>query len=134
MASRKRPIVTGLLILGAGIGLLLIAALVSLRLAATVPIGSGESVRSPDNTHTATIHEYVATDFWTNEVDIWFEFEVTGPGVDYRARTDPIPGPYFGSRSDHRVILWSRDSRTVRFAFPSMNIVIEIPGDGASLP
>ena len=82
----------------------------------------------------AAVNEYVATDFWSGEKQHWFEFEVTGPGVAYHARTDPIPGPSFGSRSDHRVIFWSPTSRFVRFAFPAMNIVIEIPGDAPSLP
>ncbi len=134
MALRKRLIVLGLLGLGAALLLALAAGLVFLRLANSQPVGTGESRPSPDQAHMAAVHEYVATDFWSGEKQHWFEFEVTGPGVAYHARTDPIPGPSFGSRSDHRVIFWSPTSRFVRFAFPAMNIVIEIPGDAPSLP
>lgn len=131
MTSRKRLIVFGLLGLGAAI---LLAGLVFLRLVNSAPFGTGEMRPSPDQRHMAAVHEYIATDFWSGKQRQWFEFEVTGPGIAYRARTNPIPGPPFGSRSDHRVIFWSPTSRFVRFAFPSMNIVIEIPGDAPSLP
>lgn len=88
MASRRRVIALGLLGLGVAV---LLAGLVLLRLVNSGPFGTGESQPSPDQRHMAAVHEYFATDFWSGEKQHWFEFEVTGPGVAYRARTAPIP-------------------------------------------
>jgi hypothetical protein len=132
MAARGRLIRRIVLVLCALIATIAIAFGVFLRWLDSQPIGSGEMQPSPDGAYRASVHEVVARDFWSGEGRHWFTFEVTGPGLDYRASTDPIPGPGFGSRSDHRVTFWDRDSRAVRFIFPDMTIRVEITRDGTT--
>jgi hypothetical protein len=84
------------------------------------PIGTGESKRSPDGRFEAHITDWYDESFFGTQRR-WFEFEVTG-GAYQKIVTDPIPGPYFGSRSTNRVIHWSDDSAVVRFVFPGREI------------
>lgn len=108
--------------------LLLVWALL-LRWIDSQPAGTGESVPAPDGLHSASVMSYTEKDFWTGEIRNWFEFRVSGPGQDKLLTTSPIPGPYFGSRSSHRVAYWDADSTAVQFVFPTFTLRIETRPD-----
>ena len=63
--------------------------------------------------------------FFTGTAQRWFEYRVEGPGIRHRLVGEPVPGPFFGSRSSHRVIRWSEDSSTVSFVFPGTTFTIK---------
>jgi hypothetical protein len=84
------------------------------------PIGTGDSQKSPDGRYEAFITDWHDESFFGNSRQ-WFEFEVRG-GSPQRLSTDPILGPYFGSRSTNTVIVWADDSSVVRFVFPTTEI------------
>lgn len=91
------------------------------------PIGTGEESTSPNGKYIASITSYNDMDFWGRETS-WFEFELTNKSensVIHRLKTEPIPGPYFGSRSSHNVIFWSEDSKEVKYIFPAIDICIK---------
>lgn len=92
-------------------------------------IGTGESVPSPNGLHMASVMAFSERSFWTDETREWFEFGVSGPGLEKRLTTSPIPSPDFGSRSGHRVIHWDADSAAVRFAFPTVTLRVETRPD-----
>lgn len=108
------------------IAILAIAAGVGYRWLETMPVGTGETRVSPDGRYSASVVDYFARDFLTNEPRRWFEFEVTGPGIDYKLSGTPLPGPYFGSRSSHSVVRWEPDSSAVRFVFPTSELRIGV--------
>lgn len=93
-------------------------------------VGTGETRMSPDERYTASATDYGGRDFFTGKPRRWFEFRVTGPGIDYRYEGTPLPGPYFGSRSSHSVVKWEADSSAVRFVFPNaeLRIGVRLPG------
>jgi hypothetical protein len=84
------------------------------------PIGTGESTKSPDGRYEAHVTDFYDESYFGNSRQ-WFEFRISG-GSSHRLVTDPIPGPYFGSRSTNTVIYWSDDSSFVRFVFPAAEI------------
>lgn len=84
------------------------------------PIGTGESRMSPDGRYEAHVTDWYDESFFGSQRH-WFEFSITR-GSSQRLITDPIPGPYFGSRSSHKVIYWDDSSSSVRFVFPTMEI------------
>lgn len=92
------------------------------RWVATMSVGTGETRVSPDGRFTASAMEFSDRHFVTGEARRWFEFRVTGPGLDYRYEGTPLPGPYFGSRSSHSVVRWEADSSAVRFVFPNAEL------------
>ncbi|MGU3495060.1 hypothetical protein ACLBXM_13540 [Xanthobacteraceae bacterium A53D] len=88
----------------------------------TMPVGTGETKSSPDGLYRASVTDWADRHFITGEPRRWFEFEISGPGLDYRQTGSPLPGPYFGSRSSHSVIMWEADSSAVRFVFPAAEL------------
>lgn len=84
------------------------------------PIGSGESKKSPDGRFEAHVTDWYAESYFGQQRH-WFEFKISG-GRSPRLVTDPVPGPYFGSRSTNTVIEWAEDSSFVRFVFPTMEL------------
>lgn len=133
--GRLRPIL--LLLAGAFLALLLGLGLM-LRWIDSQPIGSGENALSPDGLYRASAMDFSQKSFWTGKVRTWFEFRVTGPDQDWQLTSSAIPGPDFGSRSDHRVIEWQPDSAAVRFVFPGVTLRIEagpgMPAETSSGP
>lgn len=112
-----------------GLGALVLFAIVAgaaYRGLETMPVGTGEVRPSPDGRYSASVFDYFARGFFTNEEQRWFEFRVTGPGADYTFTGTPLPGPYFGSRSSHSVIRWEPDSSAVRFVFPTSELRIGV--------
>ena len=88
------------------------------------PVGTGESKKSPNGRFEASATDYYDESFWGRSRH-WFEFELLGGTKRQRVVTDPIPGPYFGSRSTHSVIFWADDSSSVRFVFPTVEIAMK---------
>jgi hypothetical protein len=84
------------------------------------PIGTGESKKSPDGRYAAHVTDWYDESYFGHTRQ-WFEFRVTG-GSSQRLVTDPIPGPYFGSRSTNTIVYWADDSSFVRFVFPATEI------------
>ena len=84
------------------------------------PIGTGETQKSPNGQYEASVTDWYDESYWGYSRQ-WFEFEVVG-GTSKSLITDPISGPYFGSRSSHSVIHWKPDSSAVSFVFPSVEI------------
>lgn len=123
----KRSLIRrALLALGAVLLLLALTGLLLVRLADSQPVGTGERRVSPDGRFQASVMSFSARNFWSGAAREWFEFTVQGPGLDHHMTTTPIPGPYFGSRSSHRVIFWDAGSGAVRFVFPTMTFQIDI--------
>lgn len=123
-ASTTRLILRILAVLAATCVLGFVALMVWIRWVDSLPVGTGECRPSPDQRYQACVHSYTATDFWTGDPRHWFEFGLSGPDQSYRMTTSPIPGPYFGSRSSHRVVFWQPDSQAVRFVFPDATLRI----------
>lgn len=121
--GRVLPILAGTLLI------LLLAWALLMRWIDSQPIGTGESVPSPNDLHMASVMAFPDRSFWTDETREWFEFRISGPGLEKRLTTSPIPGPDFGSRSGHRVIHWDADSAAVRFAFPTVTLRVEARPD-----
>jgi hypothetical protein len=96
--------------------------LASWRYLDTMAVGTGEIRRSPDGRYTASVMDYSGRSFFTNAPRRWFEIKVEGPGTTVALVSTPFPGPYFGSRSSHRVVLWEADSTAVRFVFPTATL------------
>lgn len=93
------------------------------------PIGTGETRASPDGRYRASVHDFQARKFWTGEQLRWFEFTISGPGIDHSLRSSPLPGPYFGSRPPVQVIFWQPDSSSVRFVFPTSELRFDMAAD-----
>src|SRR5687767_12344279 len=108
---RLRGFIVCLLIL-AGVLLVFFSGRRALQVMA-YPIGTGESKKSPDGRYEASVTDWYDESFWGHSRR-WFEFKVIG-GSSQPLVTDPIPGPYFGSRSAHEVIYWEDDSSFVKF-------------------
>jgi len=115
---RLRTVIIGCLIV-AGMLVVFYAGRRALQVMA-YPIGTGESKKSPDGRFEAHVTDWYDESYFGHQRQ-WFEFRVTG-GSSQRLVTDPIPGPYFGSRSTNTVIYWSDDSAFVRFVFPATEI------------
>lgn len=92
----------------------------------TMPVGTGETKASPDGRYTATALDWWETGFFTGETRRWFEFRISGPGLEYRQTGTPLPGPDFGSRSSGSVITWEPDSSAVRFVFPAAELRFQV--------
>lgn len=95
-------------------------------------VGTGETRKSPDKQYQATAYDWTSVSFWGQERHR-FEFKVedTASGqVIQRLETDPIPGPYFGSRSSHSVVHWCQDSTEVLFKFPDIDIKMKVAPQG----
>ncbi len=88
------------------------------------PVGTGESKKSPNGRFEALVTDYYDENFW-GYLRRWFEFEIRGGAMKQHLVTDPIPGPYFGSRSAQSVVYWAEDSSSVRFVFPLVEIRIK---------
>ena len=113
-----RGVIVGCLVLGVLI-LVVLAGRRALQVMA-YPFGTGDQMKSPNGQYEAFITDWYDEDFFGGSKH-WFEFEVRG-GTPQHLITDPIPGPYFGSRSTTKVIFWANDSSVVRFVFPSTEI------------
>lgn len=100
--------------------LLAVAAIV--RTLHVMPVGTGETRTSPDRRFTASVMDWSERGFLTDAPHRWFEYRVEGPGVHHALSGNPIDGPYFGSRSSHRVIRWSDDGTFVEFVFPDTTL------------
>ncbi|MBB4000207.1 Tsi3 family protein [Aureimonas pseudogalii] len=123
MNSRRR-------ILGfAGLAVLLIVAAL-VRALHVMPVGTGETRASPDGRFTASVMDWSERGFLTDAPRRWFEYRVEGPGVHHALSGNPIDGPYFGSRSSHRVIRWSEDDAFVEFVFPDTTLRLTIAPPG----
>jgi hypothetical protein len=86
-------------------------------------VGTGECIESPNKKYEADVMDYSSKRFWSKECR-WFEFELRskdGKILRY-LKTDPIEGPYFGSRSSHKIVFWKEDSSEVVFKFPDVEI------------
>ena len=86
------------------------------------PIGTGQKADSPDGRFSASVMSFYDEDFWGHSRS-WFEFKLarkSDRNVIQSLVTDPIAGPYFGSRSTNSVISWSENSKTVNFVFPKV--------------
>ena len=91
-------------------------------------VGTGETRESPDKKYQATAYDWSSESFWGTKRH-WFEFkieEVTSGRTVQKLETDPIAGPYFGSRSSHRVVHWKDDSTEVIFRFPHIDISMRV--------
>ena len=86
------------------------------------PVGTGEFRSSPDGRYEASVMDFTQESLFGDEAKRWFEFRVEGPGLTYVLTREPLPGPYFGSRSSMRIIFWEPDSSAVRFVFPSAEL------------
>ena len=115
---RAKRIIVGSLVL-VGLVLVCFAGRRALHVAA-YPIGTGDSAKSPNGRYEAFVTDWYDESFFGRSRH-WFEFEVRG-GSPQKLVTDPIPGPYFGSRSTNTVIFWADDSSVVRFVFPASEI------------
>ncbi|UCG47888.1 MAG: hypothetical protein JSU94_20715 [Phycisphaerales bacterium] len=94
-------------------------------------VGTGETAKSPNGRYEASAMEWHSESFWGRKRH-WLRFEikdVKSGAVVNTLETTPIEGPYFGSRSDHRVVFWSDDSREVRFVFPTVEIKMAVEAD-----
>ena len=87
------------------------------------PIGTGESKSSPDGSYEASVTDWYDESFF-GESRRWFEFKIAGE-TEQQVITGPIPGPHFGSRSEHTVICWAEDSSFVKFVFPTTEIMLK---------
>ncbi|WP_019998636.1 Tsi3 family protein [Aureimonas ureilytica] len=113
----------------AGLALLLaVAAFV--RALHVMPVGTGETRASADGRFTASVMDWSERGFLTNSLHRWFEYRIEGPGVHHALSGNPIDGPYFGSRSAHRVIRWSEDGGFVNFVFPGMTLRVTVMPPG----
>ena len=91
-------------------------------------VGTGESRESTDKKYQATAYDWSSESFFGKKRH-WFEFKIedTQSGqVIQKLETDPIKGPYFGSRSSHSVVHWKDDSTEVVFTFPSIKIKMRV--------
>jgi hypothetical protein len=129
MERARRPkaivwaaVLGGLVLLAVGAGVL--------RYLDTMAVGTGETRPSPDGRFTASVTDWSRRGFLTGTAHRWFEYRVEGPGVRHKLVGEPVPGPYFGSRSSHRVIQWNADSSAVDFVFPGTTIRITLEGGG----
>lgn len=108
----------------------LAAAAGGLRYAETMPVGTGERRASPDGRFTAAVTDWFERGFFTGAPHRWFSYEVEGAGVRHAVVGEPVEGPYFGSRSSHRVIRWASDSSAVEFVFPARTLRIRTAESG----
>lgn len=106
-----------------------IAAAIFIRWVETQPMCTGESGRSPNGLYGASVMECFDPPFFRGETRHYFEFSVSGPGVNHFLTSTAIPGPYFGSRSSHQVIFWDEKPAAVRFVFPSAELRFETRPD-----
>lgn len=106
-----------------------VAAVIFIRWLTTQPICTGEFGASPDGAYNAGVMECSDPPFFRGETRHYFEFKVTGPGVNHSLTSTAIPGPYFGSRSSHKVIFWDKEPAAVRFVFPSAELRFETRPD-----
>ena len=93
-----------------------------------LPVGTGETRRSPDGKFEATVYDWFDEGFWGARRS-WYAYDVREVGsgrVIERFTSDRLESPYFGSRSGHRVVMWAPDSATVRFAFSHVDIVVKV--------
>lgn len=97
----------------------------------TMPVGTGETRASPDGRFIASVTDWSESGFLTGTPHRWFQYRVDGPGVHHDLVGQPVDGPYFGSRSGHRVIRWSEDGSFVEFAFPRTVLRLTVAADGA---
>ncbi|WP_019998826.1 Tsi3 family protein [Aureimonas ureilytica] len=108
------------------LGIAAVAALLSVaafvRALHVMPVGTGETRASPDGRLTASVMDWSERGFLTDAPYRWFEYRVEEPGVHHALSGNPIDGPYFGSRSSHRVIRWSDDGAFVEFVFPDTTL------------
>ena len=91
-------------------------------------VGTGEIRESPNRKYRATASDWASESFW-GQKRRWFEFKIEDATSGRAIRgleTDPIAGPYFGSRSSHRVIFWNEDSTEVTFEFPGIDIKMRV--------
>lgn len=91
-------------------------------------VGTGETKESPNKKYQATAYNWSSESFWGKE-RYWFEFKVEDAQsgqIIQKLETDPIEGPYFGSRSSHSVIQWQEDSTEVIFEFPGIDIKMRV--------
>jgi len=95
-----------------------------------MPVGTGETRASPDGRFTASVTDWSESGFLTGTPRRWFQYRVDGPGVHHDLVGDPVDGPYFGSRSSHRVIRWSDDGTFVDFVFPDTTLRLTIAPAG----
>ena len=99
-----------------------------------MPVGSGETRGSPDGRFTASVTDWSERSFLTGTPRRWFEYRLEGPGARHDLIGNPIPGPFFGSRSAHRVIRWSEDGSFVDFVFPDATLRITTGAGGGCPP
>jgi hypothetical protein len=112
------------------IAIFIVVAGVSYRFLQVLPgnIGTGEIIKSPNGKYQAVANDCHSESFWGKKRH-WYEFkieEVASGKIIQRLETDPIDGPYFGSRSKHKVTFWSDDSKEVVFKFPKINIKMRL--------
>ena len=122
-----------LIIIAIAIILIVFVLAVAYRFIQIIPgnVGTGETRESPDKKYQATAYDWSSESFW-GKTRYWFEFKIeeTQTGrVLQRIETTPIQGPYFGSRSSHRVVRWTDDSTQVVFKFPSVDIKMRVKPD-----
>ena len=84
------------------------------------PIGTGEIKKSPSGRYEASIRDFYDESFFGKKRR-WFRFEINGHSKQVLI-TDPIEGPYFGSRSSISVIRWAEDESYVVFDFPTVEV------------
>lgn len=119
----KKPLIVGAIVV-------LVAVAIAYRvLQITVnKFGTGESKESPDKKYEATVHEYWSESFWGTKRH-WYEFgmkEMQFGEIIQKLETEPIKGPYFGSRSGHSIITWGTDSSAATFNFPGITITMDV--------
>lgn len=112
------------------LSLVIVILAVAYRFVQIIPgnVGTGETRESPDQEYQATAYDWSSESFFGRKRR-WFEFRVEDAQsgeVIQSLETDPIEGPYFGSRSDHRVVHWKADSTEVVFKFPSIDIKMRV--------
>ena len=111
----------------------LIVLAVAYRFVQTIPgnIGTGESKPSPNGAFTAHAMDMNSESFWGKKRS-WFEFTLENSSSGHilqELETDPINGPYFGSRDSYSVIRWDSNSTEVVFWFPSTEIKMKVEPD-----
>jgi len=91
-------------------------------------ISTGETISSPDGIYRASVMESHSKDFFGKERS-WFRFQIVESKTEEIVEqfdTSPIKGPFFGSRSSHKVIFWNDNSSSVEFRFPEVLFTIQV--------
>jgi hypothetical protein len=91
-------------------------------------VKTGEYKASPNGIYEATIYTCTTESFF-GEYESWYEYKVINLKTEevlHQFNTDPIDGPFFGSRSSHSVIKWDQHSNKVFYIFPKTEIILKL--------